>query len=167
MKRPFAIAIAPAALALIAAGCGGASQSGPASAGPAYGAAAPASKSQAATVATARTRVGTVLVDAQGRTLYLFEKDKGSTSSCYAACASVWPPLTTGAKAVAGSGITAAKLGSSKRTDGKTAVTYGGHPLYTYAGDAKPGDVQGQGLDQFGAEWYVLAPSGHKIDNGS
>ena len=45
-------------------------------------------------------------------------------------------------------------------------VTYAGHPLYTYAGDAKPGDVQGQGLDQFGAEWYVLAPSGQKIDNG-
>ena len=61
----------------------------------------------------------------------------------------------------------AAKLASTKRTDGKAEVTYGGHPLYTYAGDAKPGDVQGQGLDQFGAEWYAVAPSGRKIDDDS
>jgi predicted lipoprotein with Yx(FWY)xxD motif len=167
MKRSFAIALAPAALAVIAAGCGGGSQSGTAAAGPAYGAAAPASKPAAATVATAHAKLGTVLVDAHGRTLYLFQKDKGTASSCYGACASVWPPLTTSAKAVAGSGIAAARLGSSKRTDRTTVVTYGGHPLYTYAGDAKPGDVKGQGLDQFGAEWYVLAPNGHKIDNGS
>jgi predicted lipoprotein with Yx(FWY)xxD motif len=167
MKRSLAIAVAPAAPAALVAGCGGGSQSGTASAGPAYGAAAPASKPAAATVATAHTRLGTVLVDGQGRTLYLFEKDKGAASRCYGACASVWPPLTTEAKAVAGGGIATPKLGSSKRTNGKTAVTYGGHPLYTYAGDAKPGDVKGQGLDQFGAEWYALAPSGHKIDNGS
>jgi predicted lipoprotein with Yx(FWY)xxD motif len=167
MKRLLAIAIAPAALAAIVAGCGGGSRSTTASAGPAYGAAPSASKTAPATIATAHTKLGTLLVDAHGRTLYLFEKDKRSASSCYGACASVWPPVTTGAKAVAGKGIAAAKLGSSKRTDGKTAVTYGGHPLYTYTGDAKPGDVKGQGLDQFGAEWYVLAPNGHKIDGGS
>jgi predicted lipoprotein with Yx(FWY)xxD motif len=167
MRRLLAIAIAPAALAAIVAGCGGGSPSTTASAAPAYDAAAPASKPAATTVATAHTKLGTVLVDAHGRALYLFEKDKGSASSCYGACASVWPPVTTGAKAVAGKGIAAAKLGSSKRTDGKTAVTYGAHPLYTYAGDAKPGVVQGQGLDQFGAEWYLLAPNGHKIDSGS
>jgi predicted lipoprotein with Yx(FWY)xxD motif len=167
MKRLLAVSFAPAALAAIVAGCGGGSQSGMASAGSAYPAAAPASKPAAATVAAAHTKLGTVLANAQGRTLYLFEKDKGTASSCYGACASVWPPLTTGAKAVAGSGIATAKLGTSKRTDGKTVVTYSGHPLYTYAGDAKTGDVKGQGLDQFGAEWYVLAPSGRKIDNGS
>jgi predicted lipoprotein with Yx(FWY)xxD motif len=167
MRRLLAISFAPAALAAIVAGCGGGSQSATASAGPAYGGGSSASKPAAATVATAHTRLGTVLVDGQGRTLYLFEKDKGAASSCYGACAGVWPPLTTGAKAVAGGGTAAARLGSTKRTNGKTAVTYGGHPLYTYAGDAKPGDVKGQGLDQFGAEWYVLAPSGHKIDNGS
>jgi predicted lipoprotein with Yx(FWY)xxD motif len=106
-----------------------------------------------------------VLVDGKGRTLYLFEKDKGSASSCTGACASIWPPLTA-ADSVAGPGVSAAKLGAIKRADGKTEVTYAGHPLYTYAGDAKAGDTRGQGLDQFGAEWYVLAPSGHKIDNG-
>jgi predicted lipoprotein with Yx(FWY)xxD motif len=167
MKRLLAIGIAPAALAAIVAGCGGGSPSTTASAGPAYGAAAPASKPAAATVATAHTKLGKVLVDARGRTLYLFEKDMGGASSCNGACASVWPAVTTGAKAVAGNGIAAAKLGSSKRSDGRTGVTYGGHPLYTYAGDTKSGDVNGQGLDQFGAEWYVVAPNGHKIDGGS
>jgi predicted lipoprotein with Yx(FWY)xxD motif len=167
MKRLLTLGAAPAALAVLVAGCGGGSSSGTMG----YAAPAPASKS-AATVATARTKLGTVLVNGQRRTLYLFEKDKGSASSCYGACASIWPPLTTGAtvtgsaKGLAGLGLNAAKLGSTKRTDGKNEVTYAGHPLYTYAGDAKPGDVQGQGLDQFGAEWYVLAPSGNKIDNG-
>jgi predicted lipoprotein with Yx(FWY)xxD motif len=166
MKRFLAVGLAAPALAVIAAGCGGSFQPGAASGGPAYGASKPASGPAAATVATARTKLGTVLVDAHGRTLYLFEKDKGTASSCYGACASVWPPLTTASKVMAGTGVAAAKLGSAKRSDGKTAVTYGGHPLYTYAGDAKPGAVQGQGLDQFGAEWYVVAPSGRKIDNG-
>jgi predicted lipoprotein with Yx(FWY)xxD motif len=105
-----------------------------------------------------------VLADAKGRTLYLFEKDKGPMSSCYGACAAVWPPLTSHGKAMGGTGIAAAKLGASRRTDGTAIVTYGGHPLYTYAGDTRRGDVKGQGLDQFGAEWYVVAPNGHKID---
>jgi predicted lipoprotein with Yx(FWY)xxD motif len=168
MKRLLTLGAAPAALAVIVAGCGGGLPSGTTG----YAAPAPASKSTAATVATAHTKLGTVLVDGQRRTLYLFEKDKGTASSCYGACASIWPPLTSGAigtgsaKGLAGSGLNATKLGSIKRTDGKNEVTYAGHPLYTYAGDDKPGDVQGQGLDQFGAEWYVLAPSGNKIDNG-
>jgi predicted lipoprotein with Yx(FWY)xxD motif len=113
-------------------------------------------------ITTHRSDLGRILVDAQGRTLYLFEKDKGATSSCNGACASIWPPVT-GATRVAGPGLSAAKLGSIKRADGKTEVTYAGHPLYTYAGDSKPGETSGQGLDDFGAEWYVLAPSGHKI----
>jgi predicted lipoprotein with Yx(FWY)xxD motif len=76
----------------------------------------------------------------------------------------VWPPLTS-AKGVAGHGLSASALGSIKRPDGTTEATYAGHPLYTYVGDAKPGDTRGQGLDQFGAEWYVLAPDGKKIDS--
>ncbi len=166
MRRLFAGGIAAAALAgiaVIAAGCGGATQANTTGSGYAVGGAAHTAR--AATVSTRHTKLGTVLVDGRGRTLYLFEKDKATVSSCNGACASVWPPLITGAKSVAGGGLRAAKLGSIKRADGKTEVTYAGHPLYTYAGDAKPGDVKGQGLDQFGAEWYVLAPSGHKIDN--
>jgi predicted lipoprotein with Yx(FWY)xxD motif len=121
-------------------------------------------KAPAAKVALGRTPLGGVLADAKGRTLYLFEKDKGTASSCYGACASVWPPLTTGRHAT-GAGLLHARLGASARHDGKTGVTVDGHPVYTYAGDRHPGDVTGQGLDQFGAEWYVLAPGGHKIDN--
>jgi len=168
MRRLLAIILPLAAVAVIAvvvAGGGGSSPSGTDTNGSAYGA-APAPKTATGTVSIRQTKLGRVLADARGRTLYLFEKDKGATSSCYGACASIWPPLTTGGRAKAGTGVTAAKLGSTKRSDGKTAITYEGHPLYTYAGDQKPGDTQGQGLDQFGAEWYVLAPSGNKIDNG-
>jgi predicted lipoprotein with Yx(FWY)xxD motif len=147
-----------AALAVIAAGCGGSYSSGHSAGG------GGASSARAATVSTRHTSLGSVLVDGHGRTLYLFEKDKPTASSCSGACASIWPPLTTVAKTVPGGGLSAAKLGSVRRADGKTEVTYAGHPLYTYAGDAKPGQTRGQGIDQFGAEWYVLAPSGRKID---
>jgi predicted lipoprotein with Yx(FWY)xxD motif len=160
MKRLLAVGLAPAALALIVAGCGGSSYGATSQGQGTTGAAA-----RAATVAIEHTQLGTVLVDGGRRTLYLFEKDKGAVSSCYGACASVWPPLTASTKSIAATGLPAAKLATTKRTDGKTEVTYAGHPLYTYAGDAKPGDLKGQGLDQFGAKWYVLAPSGRKIDS--
>jgi predicted lipoprotein with Yx(FWY)xxD motif len=160
MRRRLSRVTLPAALAgvaAIAAGCGGGYTA--ASGGAAQTASAPS-------VRAAHSKLGTILVDGQGRTLYLFEKDKGPASTCTGACASIWPPLTSMSKAVAGGGLSAAKLGATKRSDGKTEVTYAGHPLYTYVGDAKSGDTHGQGLDQFGAEWYVLTPRGSKIDNG-
>jgi predicted lipoprotein with Yx(FWY)xxD motif len=170
MKRRLIMAATPATLlgaAVIAAGCGGGG-SGTAygASGGAAGGGGPAKTAQAATVGTRHTSLGTVLVDGQGRTLYLFEKDTGTASTCSGGCASIWPPATTTGPATAKGGVVAAKLGTTKRADGTTEVTYAGHPLYTYAADAKPGDVKGQNLDQFGAEWYVLAPSGQKIDNG-
>jgi predicted lipoprotein with Yx(FWY)xxD motif len=116
------------------------------------------------TVKVATTKLGRILTDGNGRTLYLFEKDKGTASSCSGACAGIWPPLTAAA-GVAGPGALASDLGSIKRPDGTTEATYAGHPLYTYAGDSKPGDTHGQGLDQFGAQWYALAPDGKKIDD--
>jgi predicted lipoprotein with Yx(FWY)xxD motif len=155
-KRMLALSVlAPASLAVVAAGCGGSS----AVAGAAY---APPKTGPVVTVA--HTTVGNALVDAHGRSLYLFEKDKGTTSNCDGACASFWPPAAAPAKLVAGRGISQARLGLTRRKDGRSQVTYAGHPLYRYAGDAKPGDVRGQGVDQFGAKWYVLAPSGRKID---
>ena len=166
-RRLLAVILPLAALALVAvlvAGCGGSSSS-TTGGGSAYGNAKPAPKTATGTVSTRQTSLGRILVDADGRTLYLFEKDKGAASSCNGACASIWPPLTAG-NAKAGTGVTAADLGTAQRSDGKTEIIYAGHPLYTYAGDQKPGDVAGQGLDQFGAEWYVLGPDGHKIDNG-
>jgi predicted lipoprotein with Yx(FWY)xxD motif len=166
MKRRLPLTVAPfaaAGIAIAVAGCGGGSHTGMSGSG--YAAAGSGTTVNAATVGKRATKLGQVLVDSQGRTLYLFEKDKGTASSCTGACASVWPPVTTGGQKLVGRGVSTAKLGSTKRADGKTEATYAGHPLYTYAGDAKPGDTKGQGLDQFGAEWYVLAPSGHKIDD--
>ena len=120
----------------------------------------------AATVTTANTGLGQILVDGRARTLYLFEADPPDKSSCDGACASVWPPLTATGAPHAGGGALAGQLGTLHRGDGSTQVTYHGHPLYLYAGDTQPRATNGQGLNQFGAEWYVLAPSGNKIDNG-
>jgi len=148
------------ALALVAAGCG-AAKSATTTTPAAKNAAAPAST---VTVATRHTKLGTVLVDGEGRTLYLFEKDKGAASTCDGDCANAWPPVIA-SKAAAGGAAKDARLGTFKRADGMTAIDYAGHPLYTYAGDTKPGDVNGQDLDQFGAKWYVLAPDGRKVDD--
>jgi predicted lipoprotein with Yx(FWY)xxD motif len=130
-------------------------------AGAAYG-----SGSSAAKVGTRHTSLGTVLVDARGRTLYLFEKDKTKKSTCSGACAANWPPLTTSGTPKASGGVNAHKLGTTKRSDGKTQVTYNGHPLYTFVIDNnKPGSTKGEGVNAFGAKWYVVGTNGKKIDN--
>ena len=163
MNRSFSLALGTGACALIVAGCGGGSKSSatPPATTPAKGSA------PGVTVGVKRSDLGTMLVDAKGRTLYLFEADETTKSTCYGACAGVWPPLTTTAAPKAGPHVIASELGTTKRTDGTTEVTYHGHPLYYYAGDGQPGATKGQALDQFGAEWYVLAPSGSKIDKDS
>ncbi len=114
-----------------------------------------------------KTTLGRVLVDARGRTLYLFEADKGKRSVCYGACATAWPPLLTKARPHAGAGVKAALLGTTKRKDGKLQVTYRNHPLYFFLEDTKAGQTSGQGLDGFGGEWYVLAPTGQKIEHAT
>jgi predicted lipoprotein with Yx(FWY)xxD motif len=168
-KRPSraartSIAIVAAGLVVLAvavAGCGGGSTYGGGSSS------APTTSSGArGSVKLASTKLGKVLVDAQGRALYLFEADKGTTSACGGACATIWPPLTTAGEPIAGPGLAASKLGTTKRSDGATEVTYNGHPLYTYAGDSAPGQTSGQGLDDFGAEWYTLSARGDKVDRG-
>lgn len=111
-------------------------------------------------------KLGRYVVDGKGLTLYLFEKDKNAKSACYSACAKVWAPLITSGKPTAGSGIAGSKIGTTKRKDGRLQATYGGHPLYHYDDDHKAGQTEGQGERLFGAEWYVLAPSGKKIDEG-
>jgi predicted lipoprotein with Yx(FWY)xxD motif len=154
------VATALVALAVVVAGCGGGSGS---SYGRSASTAAPASGS-GASVKLASTKLGKVLADAQGRTLYLFEADKGPTSNCDGACASVWPPLQAADKPTAGAGVDAAKLGTTKRADGTREITYNGHPLYTFEGDTAPGQTSGQALDDFGAEWYALSAAGDKVD---
>ncbi len=113
------------------------------------------------------TKLGQILVDSQGRSLYLFKKDTGTASTCYSACAAIWPPLTVTAAPLADTGVMAAKLGTTRRTDGQTEVTYNGHPLYYYAADTRPGQTQGQDLNQFGGSWHVVAPTGTEIDHGA
>ncbi len=114
----------------------------------------------------AHTPLGRILVDSKGITLYDFPKDKGTTSSCYGACAALWPPLTTKGKPIAGRGVRASLLGTTKRKDGKLEVTYNHHPLYYFVSDRKPGQTTGQGLNQFGAPWWVLSPAGKEIHRG-
>jgi predicted lipoprotein with Yx(FWY)xxD motif len=112
------------------------------------------------------TPLGRILVDAHGRTLYLFEADKPDMSDCSGACQSIWPALTSHGKPKADAGVRSSEVGTIAAAGGQRQVTYDGHPLYYYAADRKAGDTAGQGLDQFGAEWYVLGASGRKIDNG-
>ena len=118
-----------------------------------------------ATVKTRTTKLGKIVVTASGRSLYLFEKDKHHKSACYGPCAKQWPPLLTKGKPVAGAGVKAKLLGVTMRKNGKHQVTYGGHPLYRFAEDEKAGQTEGEGSKAFGAGWYVVAPSGKKIDN--
>jgi predicted lipoprotein with Yx(FWY)xxD motif len=120
--------------------------------------------------ATVKTRtagdLGKIIVDGRSRTLYLFEKDKNGKSSCAGACATNWPPLLTKGKPKASGSVKASKLGTTKRSDGTTQVTYGGHPLYTFVADKnKPGSTKGEGVDAFGAEWYVVGTNGKKIED--
>ena len=114
-------------------------------------------------VKIAKSPLGRILVDSKGITLYDFPPDKGGMSTCYGACAALWPPLITHGKPIAGPGVRASLLGTTKRSDGKLEVTYGGHPLYYFVSDQKPGQTTGQGVNQFGAPWWVISPAGKEI----
>jgi predicted lipoprotein with Yx(FWY)xxD motif len=103
------------------------------------------------------------LTDADGRALYLFEKDKADSSTCTDACAAVWPPVTSNSAPMAhNASVDAAKLGTIARPDGTKQVTYDHKPLYYFAHDQARGDIKGQDIDQFGAEWYLVRPNGRK-----
>jgi predicted lipoprotein with Yx(FWY)xxD motif len=151
----------PFVVALLA-GCGS-SSSTPYAKSPATSATTTAStpaKAAAASVKLADNPLGKVLVDSEGRTLYLFTKDTSTASNCTAACASTWPPLiTTGAPAL-GAGLDAALFGTIVRTDGTNQVTFNGHPVYYYAKDAKPGDTTGQKVCSV---WYAIDAHGNAI----
>jgi predicted lipoprotein with Yx(FWY)xxD motif len=153
------IAIAPAALAIGA--CGGGGSQAPSSASVVLPKTA---SGTAATVGVATAGgLGKILVNSQGRTLYLFQKDAGTKSACAGECAAAWPPLRAAGKPSAGRSLTASKLGTTPRSDGKPQVTYNGHPLYLYSADQKAGDTNGQGINAFGAAWYVLSAAGNMV----
>jgi predicted lipoprotein with Yx(FWY)xxD motif len=145
--------------ALLAAACGGTTPSATASSPSPSPAASPAAAGATIAVAT-NTKLGQILVDGKGVTVYLFVADTGTSSTCYTSCAALWPPVFTTGAPQAGAGATASLLGTTTRTDGKVEVTYAGHPLYYFVGDKAAGDTTGQGINQFGALWWVLTPSG-------
>jgi predicted lipoprotein with Yx(FWY)xxD motif len=115
----------------------------------------------------AKTKLGSILVNAQGRTLYMFAADKGRKSECYASCAVYWPPLITSSTHPTGSGVTASMIGTTMRKGGKLQVTYNGHPLYLFVKDSKPGQTSGQGLNLSGGLWWVMSPAGTVIKSTS
>jgi len=131
------------------------------------GAAAAGGAGRAAVVKVTNTpALGKVIVDAEGMTMYDFHKDKGTTSSCYGACAEAWPPLLTEGEPKAMGGAEASLLGTTKRTDGTVQVTYDGHPLYGFIEDQKPGETNGNDVSGFGAQWYALEPNGEEPEDG-
>jgi predicted lipoprotein with Yx(FWY)xxD motif len=142
------------------------SSSTPASTQGAYGTTTPASapaSTRAALITTKHSKLGTVMAYGPRKlTVYLFEGDKAGSSSCTGACASAWPPVI--GTPSAGAGAMAAGLGTITRAGGTKQVTYHGHPLYLFVKDKDDGDTYGQGVKAFGAGWYVIAPSGKKID---
>jgi predicted lipoprotein with Yx(FWY)xxD motif len=161
-----------AALAMVAAACSSASSSStPAAAGAATTSLAPSTSAAAVpspsasgsaasgTALVLRTESGSQgiwLTNSSGRALYVFTKDKGPTSECYGACATAWPPLlATGPVTISGKFTVPGDLGTTTRTDGTKQVTYGGHPLYYFAGDTAAGQTKGQGV---GGVWFLVGP---------
>ena len=163
--------VATAAAVIAVAGCGSSSSSKSSTGNPsgtaAGGSAAAAQTAPAATgakVSVGKLSFGKALVGPNGHTVYLFLKDTGTTSNCAGKCARVWAPLVTKGKPRAGSGLTASMLATTKRADGTTQVTYGGHPLYFYDDDKRAGTAEGEGSKEFGAEWYAVVPNGKKLE---
>jgi predicted lipoprotein with Yx(FWY)xxD motif len=128
------------------------------------GGTAPSSQSAPATISVASNSLGQILVGANGKTLYLFEADTSTQSTCSGACAQAWPPLTTAGSPKAAGGVSASLLGTTTRSDGTAQVTYNGHPLYYFVSDTKAGDTTGEGSTAFGAGWDVVSPAGDKIE---
>lgn len=193
MRHPsLSAAAALAVLAATAAGCGGSSSSSSSNAGgyapvgsatstaqsaaastapstgttPATSTAATPATGTAVVVSTKHGKLGTILAaGSKHLTVYMFEGDKAGLSACTGACAHVWPPVTTSAAASVSGSAAAADLGTITRPDGTMQVTYKGHPLYWFAHDGDSGDAYGQGVVGFGSSWYVISPSGSKVDN--
>src|ERR1700736_2473618 len=157
-SRPIAILASAAGLALAPvaiAACGG---------GGATAATTPAKTTSTSptSIGTAKSALGTILVDSQGRTVYLFTHDSGTTSKCSGPCATAWPPLVATGAPTATSGANAALLGTSKRADGTTQVTYNGHPLYRFVKDRNAGETNGQGVVAFGGSWFAVTVAGNQ-----
>jgi predicted lipoprotein with Yx(FWY)xxD motif len=158
IRKAFASAALLAALTVALAACGGNDDGASGTAAPAAPATTAAQEASGASVAVASSRLGETLVDAEGRTLYAFTKDKGDQSACSGECATNWPALT--GTATAGTGAQASLLSTSMQPNGTSQVTYDGRPLYYFAGDTKPGDTNGQAV---GKVWFALTADGELV----
>ena len=171
LRRPLVALVALAAVGVLAAGCGsngsGSSSGGMGGYGSSGTTPASGGQSGVATVSAASTSLGMILVDGSGRTLYLFEKDQPNQSACAGACAAAWPVDQSSGTPTAGSGATASMLGTIKRSDNTTQVTYNKHPLYYFQGDSGTGQHNGQGVDAFGAKWYAVTPAGGAVSGAA
>jgi predicted lipoprotein with Yx(FWY)xxD motif len=108
------------------------------------------------------SQYGPVVADGRGEAFYLFASEKSGRSQCYGACAQRWPPVLTKGTPRAGPGAKSRLLGTTRRTDGKVQLTYGGHPMYYYDGDA-PGRILCQGVNEFGGLWLVVRSNGKPV----
>lgn len=176
MKRTvYALSVALAA-AVAMVGCGGGAST---SSGPATGKGGGGSGGQ--TTVSARSEggaasylevgkvgpLGSVVIDRGQHTVYVFDKDSGSTSSCHEACAAKWPPVFAEGEPIAKRGIDASKLGTIKREDGSFQITYAGQPLYDYVGDGAAAEANGNAIEAFGGRWHVIRPDGEALaDSG-
>jgi predicted lipoprotein with Yx(FWY)xxD motif len=168
MRNLISAAVITAGIALAATACSSGSSSGSTAAATPAASSASASSSMTATAIDLQSVSGIdgkFLADGQGRALYLFEADKGSTSTCTGACAATWPPVTASTMPMAGGGVSQSLLGTTKRADGTEQLTYNGHPLYYFSADTGSGMAKGQGTKAFGADWYVVNAKGSKIDD--
>ena len=154
-------------VALLVAACGTTSSSSTTASSPAPTTSSSSATSSSLSIGTVKGSAGTYLTGASGRALYLWVADSGGKSSCTGGCAQAWPPVIASSTPAAAGGVSAANLGTITRTDGTKQVTYKGHPLYYYAGDTQGGTTNGQGSDQFGAKWWLVAPSGSAITTSS
>jgi predicted lipoprotein with Yx(FWY)xxD motif len=146
--------------ALAVSGCGGGGGGSASAAHPAK----PKPATAPATVKVASSGLGSkILVDSQGRTLYMFSKDSGTSSSCTGACAVAWPPVAANGKPAVGPGANASLVGTTTRSDGTSQVTYNGHPLYRFVKDTAPGQTNGEGLTAFGGSWFAVSPAGKRV----
>jgi len=109
------------------------------------------------------TDLGRVIVDSKKRTLYMLTADGKNSSSCSGQCAANWPPAKAPKKPTLVKALKKDRLKVIRRSDGTRQLAYRGHPLYRFAGDSRPGDVNGQGVNAFGGSWYVLGRSGAPV----
>jgi predicted lipoprotein with Yx(FWY)xxD motif len=168
MKRTIQALLLAATVAAAIGGCGGGGDSGT-EGGESGAEPVPSSEVPGIAVISAKRipDFAEVLVDTEGRTVYVFQKDKHSlhrafSSACYGACAEKWPPVLTEGEPEAYNGAFPPKLSTLKRRNGTLQVVYYGHPLYTYVGDKETGDHTGNHLKAFGGEWSALGPNGEE-----